>query len=79
MKTQQNIREHMEVIGSCGNCVGVVDHVDEEFIALKPFTTGDGQQHFIPLGCDLSGARETPSFRSLSNARSAPGPAEGGL
>lgn len=41
------IREHVDVIGSCGNVLGKVDHVEGNSIKL---TRGDdGQHHFIPL------------------------------
>jgi hypothetical protein len=43
----QNIKEHMEVLGSDGGFVGTVDGVKESEIKL---TKGSGQEHhFIPL------------------------------
>jgi hypothetical protein len=43
----QNIKEHMEVLGSDGGLVGTVDGVKESEIKL---TKGSGQEHhFIPL------------------------------
>jgi len=42
------IREHMNVVGSCGTRVGVVDHVEGESIKLTKSDSKDGQHHFIP-------------------------------
>jgi hypothetical protein len=42
------IREHMQVIASCGKCVGVVDSVDTGAIKLTRKDSPDGQHHFIP-------------------------------
>jgi hypothetical protein len=41
------VREHMEVIASCGTKVGVVDHVEGGAIKLTRNST-DGQHHFLP-------------------------------
>ena len=43
------IKEHMDVIGSCGNKVGVVDHVEGRTIKLTRSDSPDGQHHFIPM------------------------------
>jgi len=45
-----NIREHMTVVGSCGNRVGVVDHLEGSAIKLTRNDSKDGQHHFIPVG-----------------------------
>jgi hypothetical protein len=46
----QDIREHMEVIGSDGQHVGTVDHMDgADKIKLTKADSKDGQHHFIPL------------------------------
>lgn len=45
----QNIRERMAVVGSCGNRVGVVDHVEGNAIKLTKNDSSDGQHHFIPV------------------------------
>ena len=42
------IREHMNVVASCGTRVGVVDHVDGQSIKLTKNDSKDGQHHFIP-------------------------------
>jgi hypothetical protein len=44
-----NIREHMDVIGSCGNKLGVVDHVEGNSIKLTRNDSPDGQHHYIPM------------------------------
>ena len=44
------IKEHMDVIASCGKKVGVVDHVDGGAIKLTKKDSPDGQHHFIPVG-----------------------------
>lgn len=44
------IREHMEVIASCGKHVGVVDCIKGNTVKLtKNDPMGGGQHHFIPL------------------------------
>lgn len=43
------IREHMNVIASCGKKVGVVDGVDVNSIKLTRKASPDDQHHFIPL------------------------------
>lgn len=47
-KSPADIREHMDVIGSCGNKLGVVDHLDGGRIKLTRKDSPDGQHHFIP-------------------------------
>ncbi len=42
------IREHMDVIGSCGNRLGRVDHVQGDTIKLTRNGSSDGMHHFIP-------------------------------
>jgi hypothetical protein len=43
------IREHMEVYGSCGNMLGKVDHVECDKIKLTKNDSPDGRHHLIPL------------------------------
>ena len=45
----ENIREHMDVIGSDGVIVGKVDHVQGTQIKLTKSSDVSGQHHFIPL------------------------------
>lgn len=42
------IKEHMDVIASCGTKVGVVDNVGDGAIKLTKKDSPDGQHHFIP-------------------------------
>lgn len=44
-----NIREHMDVVGSDGATVGKVDHVQGTEIKLTKSSDKSGQHHFIPL------------------------------
>jgi hypothetical protein len=44
-----DIREHMDVYGSCGNFLGKVDHVQGDRIKLTKNDSPDGQHHTIPL------------------------------
>ena len=44
------IREHMDVLASCGKKVGVVDHVEGDMIKLTRKDSPDGQHHLIPTG-----------------------------
>jgi hypothetical protein len=43
------IKEHMDVIASCGKKVGVVDHFGGGAIQLTKKDSRDGQHHFIPV------------------------------
>jgi len=43
-----DIREHMDVIGSCGTKLGKVDHVQGSNIKLTKNDSADGQHHLIP-------------------------------
>ena len=45
-----NIREHMDVIGSDGKKVGTVDHVQGSEIKLSKSADAEGKHHLIPLG-----------------------------
>ena len=44
------IKEHMNVIASCGKKVGVVDHIQGSAIKMTKNDSPDGQHHFIPVG-----------------------------
>jgi hypothetical protein len=44
------IKEHMDVIASCGKKVGVVDRAEGGVIKLTKKDSPDGQHHFIPVG-----------------------------
>jgi len=44
------IKDHMEVVGSDGEHVGIVDHLDGEKIKLTHHdSNADGHHHFLPL------------------------------
>lgn len=43
-----DIKEHMDVIASCGKKVGVVDNVEGDSIKLTKKDSADGQHHLIP-------------------------------
>lgn len=42
------IREHMDIIGSCGNKLGTVDRVEGNSIKITKDST-DGRHHYLPL------------------------------
>lgn len=42
------IREHMDVVCSCGAKLGRVDSVEGNAIKLTKDSFGDGQHHFVP-------------------------------
>jgi hypothetical protein len=46
---QQNIKEHMDVLGSDGGFIGTVDHVQGSEIKLTKSSDTSRQHHFIPL------------------------------
>jgi len=49
MDTAQ-IKEHMEVVGSDGGHVGIVDHLDGERLKLTHHDSqAQGKHHFLPL------------------------------
>lgn len=49
MLEPSRIKEHMEVVGSCGNHVGTVDHLDGDRIKLTRGDNPDGQHTYLPL------------------------------
>ena len=44
------IREHMDVVASCGKTIGKVDHLEGNSIKLTKNDSPDGMHHFIPTG-----------------------------
>ena len=46
-----DIKDHMPVVGSCGNPVGTVDHLQGNQIKLTKDSDphGKGHHHFLPL------------------------------
>ncbi len=51
MADASQIREHMEVVGSDGQHVGTVDHIegDREIKLTRKDEAAGGQHHYIPL------------------------------
>jgi len=49
MLDTSSITEHMEIIGSCGNHVGTVDHLDGDRIKLAKGDTADGRHKWLAL------------------------------
>lgn len=50
MVNNSEIKDHAEVVASCGTHVGVVDHLDGARIKLaKSDPAAGGQHHYIPL------------------------------
>ncbi len=50
MISASKIREHMEVVGSCGNHLGTVDRIEGNSIKLaKNDPEAGGQHHWLPL------------------------------
>ena len=45
----KGIREHMQVVASCGKCVGSVDHLEDKTLKLTRKDSPDGLHHYIPL------------------------------
>ena len=48
-RSTSDIREHMDVIGSCGTKLGRVDHVQGSHIKLTKNDSPDGMHHLIPM------------------------------
>lgn len=43
-------KHHMEVVGSDGVHVGIIDHLDGDRLKLiNPDSNASGQEHFLPL------------------------------
>ncbi|EHM02533.1 hypothetical protein HMPREF9946_01034 [Acetobacteraceae bacterium AT-5844] len=49
MIDKTKIEEHAEIVGSCGNHVGTVDHVEGDFIKLTRDDSADGKHHYLPI------------------------------
>ncbi|HEX8464220.1 MAG TPA: DUF2171 domain-containing protein [Abditibacterium sp.] len=68
MDTSQ-IQEHMEVVGSDGAHVGIVDHLDGERIKLtRHDSNADGKHHFLPLSSVASVGEFVTLSMSASDA-----------
>lgn len=65
------IHEHMQVNGSCGNELGVVDRVEGESIKLTKDSSPDGKHHYIPVSWVRDVEGETVTLdRDCEQARS---------
>lgn len=49
MTDKSLIKEHAEIVGSCGNHVGTVDSLDGDFIKLTKDDSADGKHHYLPV------------------------------
>jgi hypothetical protein len=49
MAATSEIREHMEVLGSDGQHVGTVDHMDNGRIKLTKSDSSDGEHHYLEM------------------------------
>lgn len=50
MINKTEVKDHTQVVASCGTHVGIVDHLEGERIKLaKSDPESNGQHHYIPL------------------------------
>jgi hypothetical protein len=49
MILKDSIVPHAEIVGSCGNHVGTVDHLEGDFIKLTRSDSSDGQHKYLPV------------------------------
>jgi len=69
MTDTRNIRERMKVIGSCGNQLGVVDHVEGNSIKLtKNDPKAGGKHHWIPTDWVVRVEEEVKLSKDCSQA-----------
>ena len=72
MFKQSDIKEHMEVLGSDGQHVGTVDHMDgSNNIKLTKGDAKDGKHHLIPSFQPLTDGNYTSARRKNSTGGSA--------
>ena len=70
MSQAHDIREHMEVVGSDGEHVGTVDHVEGSRIKLtRTDPAAGGEHHFLHL--DMVGSVENDRVRLVRTAAQA--------
>lgn len=70
-KLIEQIREHMDVVGSDGQKVGSVDSIDGDRIKLTRQDSPDGQHHYISAS-DVAGI-ENDQVHLQHEARTLPG------
>jgi hypothetical protein len=83
MVNASKIQHHMDVVGSDGQHVGTVDHMDGQMIKLtKDDPTAHGQHHYIPLSAtsdiqgntvrlNMTGQQARQAWRTSASASSA--------
>ncbi|MBO1073581.1 DUF2171 domain-containing protein [Roseomonas marmotae] len=49
MTDKSMIKEHAEILGSCGHHVGTVDELVGDFIKLTKDESEDGKHHYLPV------------------------------
>ncbi|PHK95978.1 hypothetical protein CR162_05100 [Pseudoroseomonas rhizosphaerae] len=54
MIDKSTITEHAEIVGSCGNHVGTVDHIEGDFIKLTAADSTDGRHKYLPISAVAS-------------------------
>jgi hypothetical protein len=83
MTDKSLIKEHAEIVGSCGNHVGTVDHLDGDFIKLTRDDSADDRHHYLPVSAvaDVQDGKITTVVNrtaTLSLLQDAPEPGEPG-
>ncbi|HEX5385311.1 MAG TPA: DUF2171 domain-containing protein [Gemmatimonadales bacterium] len=71
MVNASNIREHMEVVGSDGQHVGTVDHVEgnDRIKLTRDDPASGGEHHFIPLSWVSEVGQEVRLDKSAQTAK----------
>ncbi|PWC29734.1 DUF2171 domain-containing protein [Teichococcus aestuarii] len=54
MIDKSTITEQAEIVGSCGNHLGTVDHLEGDFIKLTRNDSTDGQHKYLPISAVAS-------------------------
>lgn len=54
MIDKSTITEHAEIVGSCGNHIGTVDHLEGDFIKLTRSDSMNGQHQYLPISAVAS-------------------------
>jgi len=72
MVDASQIQEHMEIVGSCGNHVGTVDHMDGNRIKLTKNDSKDGQHHYLALSsvASVEGGKVKTSMNHMDAIKS---------
>jgi hypothetical protein len=83
MTDKSLIKEHAEIVGSCGNHVGTVDSLEGDFIKLTKEDSEDGRHHYLPAAAvaDIQDGKITTVVNrtaTLSMLQDTPEPGETG-